>query len=166
MARNIKQDRKAISPVISTIIIVAIAIAIAIAVAYWMVGITGGFTRFEKLDVTTIYADAWTNNTSGYNITLSMKNSGQVAITFDRILINGKPAVTTDGTTGAYGANVVAELVSGGTSWNSTLNPGESRTIRILCNSSASSTFSSGVSIEVALMTRSGNSYPKSVTLP
>ncbi|MEM2905539.1 MAG: archaellin/type IV pilin N-terminal domain-containing protein, partial [Candidatus Bathyarchaeia archaeon] len=143
MARNIKQDRKAISPVISTIIIVAIAIAIAIAVAYWMVGITGGFTRFEKLDVTTIYADTWTNG-SGYNITLSMKNSGQVAITFDRILINGKPAVTTDGTTGAYGANVVAENSTGGTNWNGTLNPGESRTIRILCNSSASSTFSAG----------------------
>ncbi|RLG80884.1 MAG: DUF4352 domain-containing protein, partial [Thermoprotei archaeon] len=40
---------KAISPVIATVIIVAVAITIAIAVAFWMTGIVGAMTRFEKL---------------------------------------------------------------------------------------------------------------------
>jgi len=44
-------NRRGISPVIATIIIVAVAIAIAIAVAFWVVGIAGLFTRFEKLEL-------------------------------------------------------------------------------------------------------------------
>ncbi|MEM2927278.1 MAG: archaellin/type IV pilin N-terminal domain-containing protein, partial [Candidatus Bathyarchaeia archaeon] len=55
--RRMLKSRKAVSPVIATIIIVAIAISIAIAVAYWMVGITGAFTRFEKLEIVSAYAE-------------------------------------------------------------------------------------------------------------
>ena len=39
---------KAISPVIATVIIVSVAIAIAVAVAFWMTGLAGAFTKFEK----------------------------------------------------------------------------------------------------------------------
>ena len=42
---------KTISPVIATVIIVSVAIAIAVAVAFWMTGITGLFSRYEKLEI-------------------------------------------------------------------------------------------------------------------
>jgi flagellin-like protein len=54
---RILKNRYAISPVIATIIIVAVTIAVAIAVAFWMGGLTGVFTRFEKLEITSAYAD-------------------------------------------------------------------------------------------------------------
>ena len=50
-------NKKGISPVIATVIIVSVAIAIAVAVAFWMTGITGLFTRYEKVEVTNAYAD-------------------------------------------------------------------------------------------------------------
>jgi len=56
--KSFRDNRKAISPVISTIIIVAVAIAISIAVAFWLGGITSIFTRFEKLEITTAYAES------------------------------------------------------------------------------------------------------------
>jgi len=56
MLKNKKLNKRGISPVIATIIIVAVAIAIAIAVAFWVVGIAGLFTRYEKLEISYIYA--------------------------------------------------------------------------------------------------------------
>ncbi|MEN3048393.1 MAG: archaellin/type IV pilin N-terminal domain-containing protein [Candidatus Caldarchaeales archaeon] len=45
------RGKKAISPVVATVILVAVAIVIAIAVAFWASGLVGVFTRFEKLEV-------------------------------------------------------------------------------------------------------------------
>ncbi|MEM2298739.1 MAG: archaellin/type IV pilin N-terminal domain-containing protein, partial [Thermofilaceae archaeon] len=50
--------RRAISPVIATVIIVAVTIAVAIAVAFWMTGIIGLFTGFEQLQIITIIDDS------------------------------------------------------------------------------------------------------------
>jgi len=43
--------RRAISPVIATVIIVAVAIAISIAVAGWLMGLWGGFGQTESLKI-------------------------------------------------------------------------------------------------------------------
>ncbi|MEM0236854.1 MAG: archaellin/type IV pilin N-terminal domain-containing protein, partial [Desulfurococcus sp.] len=48
--------KKAISPVIATVIIVAVTIAIAIAVALWMTGLVGSFTGTENLQIVSAYA--------------------------------------------------------------------------------------------------------------
>jgi len=45
-------NRKGISPVIATVIIVAVTITVAIAISFWMGGIAGLYTRFEKLEIT------------------------------------------------------------------------------------------------------------------
>ncbi len=47
------KNRKAISPVIATVILVAVAITVAIAVSYWMSGITSSYTKFEKVEIET-----------------------------------------------------------------------------------------------------------------
>jgi flagellin-like protein len=88
---SIARSRKAVSPVIATIIIVAIAISIAIAVAYWMVGITGAFTRFEKLELVSGYA-TFDESSQNYTVYLKVKNTGTTDATINMVFINGKPS--------------------------------------------------------------------------
>ena len=50
-------QRKAISPVIATVILVAVAISVSVAVSYWMGSIAGQYTSFEKVEIQTGYAE-------------------------------------------------------------------------------------------------------------
>ncbi|RLG81396.1 MAG: hypothetical protein DRO13_01380, partial [Thermoprotei archaeon] len=93
--------------VIATVIIVAVAITIAIAVAFWMTGIVGAMTRFEKLEIPTIYAVSYDESSigeegtdingdgdsqdTGWMVVLQVKNTGTSDTTIDQIYINGKP---------------------------------------------------------------------------
>ena len=136
------KKRKGISPVIATVILIAVAVAIAIAVAFWAAGLTGSFTRFEKLEVTNAYASA--SNT----IILSLKNTGSSDATISDVFVNGKPLA-----------------VSGGTSAPLTpisLPTGSTTTITL--------TFSpgliSGVTYDIKVHTANGNDYPKAVVIP
>ncbi len=79
---------KAISPVIATVIIVSVAIAIAVAVAFWMTGITGLFTRYEKLEIVSAYAVV---DDGHFYVILDVKNTGTTSTTIDNIFINAKP---------------------------------------------------------------------------
>ncbi|MBS7609784.1 DUF4352 domain-containing protein [Candidatus Bathyarchaeota archaeon] len=153
------KSRKAVSPVIATIIIVAIAISIAIAVAYWMVGITGAFTRFEKLEIISAYAEL--NKTSkGYNVTMRVKNSGTVDVTIDLIFINGKPfdAVGATVWNGTTTFDAPEELQK-----NLTVKTGESRQFIVVLPAAA---FNPGQSVEITIHTAGGKEYPKNVVLP
>jgi flagellin-like protein len=157
---SIARSRKAVSPVIATIIIVAIAISIAIAVAYWMVGITGAFTRFEKLEVVSAYATAYSNDTyTGYKIKITLKNTGTTDTTINLIFINGKPAQ--DYTkVGLY--NETAE-----TWWNlDNLNIPARMGSTISLEVYLPDTFKPGQSVEITLHTAGGKDYPKNVVLP
>ncbi len=82
--------RKGISPVIATVIIVAVAIAIAVAVAFWITGIVGLYTRYEKLEIINAYAD-WNDTDGTWIIVLQVRNAGSSDATIDEIFINGRP---------------------------------------------------------------------------
>ncbi len=82
--------RKGISPVIATVIIVAVAIAIAVAVAFWITGIVGLFTRYEKLEIINAYAD-WNDTYGTWVVVLQVRNAGSSDATIDEIFINGRP---------------------------------------------------------------------------
>ena len=146
-------NNKGISPVIATVILVAVAIAIAIAVAFWMTGIIGLFTRFEKLEITYIYAKA---EDSTWTITLKVKNTGTADATIDNIFINGRPATEW---TGASPSITPTEVTSG-----YTLSAGGEVEITITLNKSGE--FVPGQSIEVKVHTASGQEYPKLTNLP
>ena len=151
MGKIFRMNRKAVSPVIATIILVAIAIAIAIAVAYWMVGITGAFTRFEKLEVSTAYAEVSGTN---FVVTCIIKNSGSAAATIDDVYINGKP----------YGKTTATVAPDVDTA-PATLNPGDVLdpfTITMPIGTD----FKSGMTVEITLHTVAGKEYPKQVVLP
>jgi len=145
--------KKAISPVIATVIIVAVTIAIAIAVALWMSGLVGSFTATENIQIISAYATG--DQTSGWNITLTVKNVGTTDATIDNIFINGKPI-------DSYGGSISANPNI--TSSSIPLKSGGNTTITITIGSNAG--FTSGQMVEVKLHTASGKEYPKQVTLP
>jgi FlaG/FlaF family flagellin (archaellin) len=142
MLKTRKLNRRGISPVIATIIIVAVSIAIAIAVAFWVVGIAGLFTRFEKLEISYIYAEK--TEEGGWKIALMVKNTGSATATIDRVFLNGKPSPE-------------AESVL-----TTSLSPGST----LETSFQISSGFNPGMTVEVKLHTASGQEYYKAVVLP
>ncbi len=94
MKRNLRNNKKGMSIVISTIIIVAISITMAIAVSFWAMGIGNSFTRFEKLEFVSAYASDSTVTFGGrpcYQLFLQLKNTGTNTATMLNIFLDGKP---------------------------------------------------------------------------
>ena len=85
---NPLQKRKAVSPVIATVILVAVAITVAVGVSYWMGGISSQYTQFEKVEIQTGYA---TVISGGWNVTLQLKNSGSATATLTHAFVNEVP---------------------------------------------------------------------------
>jgi len=153
MKRHFRRNRKAVSPVIATIIIVAIAIVMSIAVAYWLLGLGSSFTKYEKVEFVSAYAD-----TSGANFVVHMdvKNTGSAAATLDPtyIMYNGKPAT-------AYTQTPVPGF------GQTTLEPGQSKTgLTINLPNVAGGNWTSGMTVEIMMHTTAGKDYPKVLTLP
>jgi flagellin-like protein len=165
------RDRRGVSPVIATIIIVAIAIVMALAVAYWMLGLGGAFTRFEKLEFVSAYTEVGTNDTGlpVFNISIRLKNSGSADATIDMIFLNGKPIDSYINKP----INTVYVYASSHFGQN-TLKPGDSIDGYILLlkykeadeNGAKYSPWKPGMTVEVMVQTVSGRQYPKSVILP
>ena len=86
------KNRKAVSPVIATVILVAVAITISVAVAYWMGGISSQYTKFEKVEVVNaIVSSAGSGTAMTWTITMSLKNTGTSAATITDLFINDQP---------------------------------------------------------------------------
>ena len=157
-------NMRAISPVIATVIIVSVAIAIAVAVAFWMTGITGIFTRYEKLEVISAYATK--TGANQWSVVIIVKNTGSTDATIDNIFINGIPYGTlySDGAVDSS-VTVDSETVQPGTEAIS-LGTGVQKTITFTLRKGNTYTFTSGQVVEIKLHTAAGNEYPKSVQLP
>lgn len=154
MKRKFRRNLKGVSTVIATIIIVAIAIVMAIATAYWILGIGSSFTRFEKIEFTSAYAN-FAGASGNYTIIMTLKNTGSAAATIDpaTIFYNGKPAEAYIGD--APFANFQTF----------TMNPGNiTQNLQILIKSGGN--FTSSMNLEVMIQTTAGRQYPKVITLP
>ena len=80
------RSRKAVSPVIATVILVAVAITVAVAVSYWMGGISSQYTKFEKVE---IQSATCTYDSAGFwNVSLKMKNTGTATASLIAVFIN------------------------------------------------------------------------------
>ncbi len=164
MARRTLRDKRALSPVIATVILVAVTIVVAVAVAYWMGGIAGLYTRMEKLQIQSAYATSTSNldfngdgtgdGVSGWNLTITVKNAGTADATIDYIVINGKPYNSAD-----YVSNV---NVTQGINLQTPI--GQTKTVIILIKSGAP--FTAGTSIEVKLHSAAGMDYTQLISLP
>jgi len=153
------RERKAISPVIATVILVAVAITVAVGVSYWMGGISSQYTQFEKVEIATGYAQSITG---GWNITISVKNSGSAAATITDVFVNDVPI-------DAYGSKA---LPAAGTSTTDVpaaglpLTTGQEATIYVVIASGGTSTLSSGTTVNIKLHSAGGMDYIKLIRLP
>ena len=112
---KILKSKKALSPVVASIILIAVTVAVSLAVAIWMGALTTGFMATEQLS----FIDCqYASDLSYVNITL--KNTGSGSLTISKILINGY--LNTTGT--------------GWTVWSgdATLTPNEAVVIRVLAS--------------------------------
>jgi len=155
MARHIRASRKGISPVIATVILVAVAITVAVSVAYWMGGISGLYTRLEKIEISSTVVTK--GGTANYTITLSVKNTGSADATVDNILINGKSfsSYTSPNITVNDSATTVSVLVAAGSP----------EALTIFIDSQSVAPFTPGTTIDIKLHTAAGKDYPQMVTL-
>jgi len=82
--KNLRHSRKALSPVVASIILIAVTVAVSIAVAAWMGALTTGFMATEELKIT----NAEFSDTN--KVTVLVKNTGTTPVTISEAYINGK----------------------------------------------------------------------------
>ncbi len=151
------RSRKAVSPVIATVILVAVAITVAVAVSYWMGGITSQYTTFEKVE---IQAGVCTWNATGFwKITLKLKNSGTATATLNSIFINDIEA-NTYGQDSASGANEVATNMT----TSASITSGASTLVNIYIDMGYAS-LSAGTTVNIKVHSAGGMDYIKLIEL-
>ncbi|MCJ7767654.1 hypothetical protein MUP79_04630 [Candidatus Bathyarchaeota archaeon] len=90
---KILKSRKALSPVVASIILIAVTVAVSIAVAAWMGALTFNFMGSSSISITnTVFG----GNTGEANntIVLSLKNTGTKQVTLTVAKVNSIPRTT------------------------------------------------------------------------
>jgi flagellin-like protein len=82
---KIRRSRKALSPVIASIILIAVTVAVSIAVAAWMGALTFNFMATEQGQVTNLQFT--TGNPAG-SILITFNNTGTTTITLTQLWVN------------------------------------------------------------------------------
>jgi flagellin-like protein len=74
--KNFRRSKKALSPVVASIILIAVTVAVSIAVAAWMGALTIGFMDTEEVRITNANFDM-VNDIA----TVTVKNTGSTSVT-------------------------------------------------------------------------------------
>src|SRR5579875_251998 len=163
--------RKAVSPVIATVILIAVAVALGIAVAFWASGLTSSFSKYEKLGVNTQYATG--SASAGWVINLGGQNTGSSDASITQIQINGVPYPISGNTIAVCWTNAGTTVTTSNKVNQATLSvpSGSSFGIQLGLPSSpgsalANKVFTDGQTIQVTIITAAGNNYPASIVLP
>jgi flagellin-like protein len=92
---KIFRSRKALSPVVATIILIAVTVAVSIAVAAWMGALTFSFMATEQIKITQTQfytsTDLPTGMTPGTNVSITLQNVGTSPVTITWIDLNNLP---------------------------------------------------------------------------
>ncbi|MEM2463431.1 MAG: archaellin/type IV pilin N-terminal domain-containing protein, partial [Candidatus Bathyarchaeia archaeon] len=78
------KSRKALSPVVASIILIAVTVAVSIAVAAWMGALTIGFMGTSSLTITDLQFSG-TSGQSGNTIVVHIRNSGTKQVTIAKV---------------------------------------------------------------------------------
>jgi flagellin-like protein len=81
------KSRKALSPVVASIILIAVTVAVSIAVAAWMGALTFSFMGTEQVQISRI-TWAWSDTASARTFTINVNNTGTKDITVNQIQVN------------------------------------------------------------------------------
>jgi flagellin-like protein len=135
---KIRRSRKALSPVVASIILIAVTVAVSIAVAAWMGALTFNFMATEQIKITNVtYPNA-------NNMTVTMLNTGTNTVTITEIHVNN-------------GANLISTITP---AWNGVISANG--------NSTQAFTFPwvNGAQYEVELKSSKGNQFTYTTTAP
>ena len=153
---TILRARKALSPVIGTIVLLAVSITVAVAISYYMSGITQSNADFEKVEVLSGYCNG---NASFWTIKFQLKNTGPRAASLTHIFLNSIPIDAYD--TVAISGNWTTDMPIG-----QTINSGETVTLHLyIAKNKADSSLSSGTTIDIQFHSAQGFDYIKMVKL-
>jgi len=89
-----KKSRKALGPVIASIILIAVTVAVSLAVAAWMGALAFGFMGSSSLTISKVAftdVNGVVNNGSGVatnRLILTLKNTGTKEVTLSQIRVN------------------------------------------------------------------------------
>jgi len=139
----LSKKRKAVTPVITTVVIVVIALAVSIAGEYWIVGAIPAFTQYEELKTTSVHISDSKNAT----ITVTNMGSGEASIT--DVFVNGR--------------------ISNESGWSTTstlLEPGDEATITVEACHYPVDKFTPGILYEFTINTAAGGKYPAKARAP
>ena len=79
--KNHRKSKRALSPVVASIILIAVTVAVSIAVAAWMGALTIGFMGTEELRITSM-------TFSTNSITVVANNTGTSPLTINEVWVN------------------------------------------------------------------------------
>ena len=89
---KILKSKKALSPVVASIILIAVTVAVSIAVAAWMGALTFTFMGTEQLKISKI---TWDWDASPRIFVINVNNTGTKDLTINQILVNYAGVTTT-----------------------------------------------------------------------
>jgi len=144
---KILRSRKALSPVVASIILIAVTVAVSIAVAAWMGALSFSFMSTEQLALGLPHS--WASATVVVNVT----NTGSGKITLSGVEVSGNPGTFT--ISWRSGISVPTVL---------TLDAGEKAAITITTITPAS--FTAGTTYDFAIITSSNKRYTTTGTAP
>ena len=87
-----RRSRKALSPVVASIILIAVTVAVSIAVAAWMGALTFQFTATEQINITNMSFQTGTSTTG--SILVVANNTGTNMVTINEVWVNSAKQLT------------------------------------------------------------------------
>jgi flagellin-like protein len=156
---RINRRRRAVSPVIATVILVAIAITVSVAVAYWMGGIAGSFTKFEQVEIQT--AVCAQDDYDNWEITLTLKNTGTAPSTLIGVFVNEVEATPDQNAPVAAVATLSTDIT---TVTPTTITSGNTTKVIVWVGLDYG-TLSSGTTVNIKIHSAGGMDYVKLVQL-
>jgi flagellin-like protein len=101
---KIMKNKKALSPVVASIILIAVTVAVSIAVAAWMGALTFTFMGTEELKITNM---EFLGTSPNQYINVTLQNTGTSPITIDEIWVGSEKKWTTGETINANSQKIV-----------------------------------------------------------
>jgi flagellin-like protein len=87
------KSKKALSPVVASIILIAVTVAVSIAVAAWMGALTFTFTATEQVQITDL---EFTTSGQAKVIKVTVRNTGTSPVTISEAWVNGEKQTVSD----------------------------------------------------------------------
>ncbi len=159
--RKITRDKKGIDTILAALLMVVIVVVAAVMVYAWATGLLSTLLVQNPVPKESMNVESFAYNTNGVNLTLSVRNTGSVAIAFSSYYVkdnSGNQYARLNWPTDAAGKYPASVSPNGVVSVNIAISTACLNTSPPSC-SGATFTFQSGLSYTVTLVTTRNNQF-------